>query len=349
MRRIQIASWTTPDRLTVTEGPPPACGEREVRIRVQAVAITYSLWLLIQGKYQRKPPFPFIPGGFVAGYVAELGPGASRFHAGDRVIATLEIGGLAEEAVAPEACTYAIPGSLPFVKANALNCSYSSVTAALTWPRSLHIQRGETLLVHGAAGNVGGAAVEIGRTLGATVIATASTPEKREWTLKRGAAHALESDPERLRDRVMEITSGRGVDAVLDPVGGRLFDASLRCLRADGRITPLGFACGEIPRIPANLVLVKNLSVSGINMGYYKLRERTRYEPMIRAMFAQLAEWFEQGHIDPVTSAVFPLERAPDAFSAVMSRSKIGHVVVVMDEEAGRLGISRRREREEAS
>lgn len=339
MKQIQIGSWCLPDQLTVSEGPVPACGAGEVRIRVQAVAVTFSLWLLIQGKYQRKPPFPFIPGGFVAGYVSECGAGATRFRIGDRVMASLEIGGLAEEAVAPEACVYAIPDTLPFVKANALNCSYSSVMAALTWQRSLHVQPGEILLVHGASGNVGGAAIEIGRTLGATVIATASTPEKQEFAKRKGAHYAISSEAATLRDRVMEITHGKGVHAVLDPVGGDLFDMSIRCLRPEGRITPLGFAGGTIPKIPANLLLVKNLSVSGINMGHYKIKERDRYEPMIRGMFDQLGRWFVDGHIDPLVSAAFPIERTPAAFDAITARGKTGHVVVLLDEEQRRHGM----------
>ncbi len=331
MRQIQVASWTTPEHLRVSEGPPPVCGEREVMINVQTVAITYSLWLLIQGKYQRKPEFPFIPGGFVAGNIEACGPGVTRFKKGDRVMATLETGGLAELAVAHEASTFAIPDSMPFEKANALTNSYNSVMAALTWRRALDLQRGETLLVTGAAGNVGTAAVEIGRTLGATVIATASTAEKRAAVLERGASHAIVPDAKTLRDRVMELTSGKGVDAVFDPVGGDLFHQCLRCLRPNGRITPFGFAGGEVPKIPANLILVKNISVSGVYMGQYRMKERDRYEQLIRDMFAQLCVWFEQGHLNPVTRGSFPLERTPEAFEAVLSREKIGHVIVTMN------------------
>jgi NADPH2:quinone reductase len=339
MRAIVINDWTPPDQLVMGEAPIPECGPRQVRIRVQSAAVSYSVSLLVQGKYQRRPPFPFVPGGAAAGIVDAVGPGATRFRPGDRVLAALELGGFAEFAVVHELNAYAIPDALPFRTANAFSASYNSALAALTWPQQLDLQAGQTLLVHGAAGGVGTAAIEIARILGAEVIATASTEAKRAWALARGAKHALASDPAALRDSVMSLTGGRGVDAVLDPVGGDLFLESLRCLRPEGRIVPIGFASGSIPKIPANLLLVKNISVRGLYMGYYKFDARERFEGQVRALFDRLGDWTTRGLIHPETTDVFALHDIRAAFASVLERGHIGHVALVMDEEARRLGI----------
>jgi NADPH2:quinone reductase len=339
MRAIQINSWTPPDQLRINDVPEPVCGSRDVLIRVQAAPVSRSLALLVQGQYQRKPPFPFVPGNTATGDIVACGADVTRFKPGDRVLASLELGALAECAVAPEINTYAIPDALPFHRAHALNTSYNSVVAALTWPRLLDIQPGQLLLVHGAAGGVGTAAVEIGRLRGATVIATASSEAKRAWAAAHGAQHVLPSDPATLRDAVMDLTQGMGVHAVFDPVGGALFRESLRCLRPEGRILPIGFASGEIPQIPANILMVKNIAVVGLYMGYYKIDERFEQEDRVRAIFAQIGEWFERGLIDPVCSATFPLERISDAFTLVLDRNHLGHVAIVMGAEAKRLGL----------
>jgi NADPH2:quinone reductase len=339
MRAIQINSWTPPDQLRVDQMPEPVCGPRDVLIRVQAAPVSHSLALLVQGKYQRKPPFPFVPGNTATGEVVACGAEAGRFKPGDRVLASLELSALAEYAVAPEVNTYAIPDALPFHRAHALNTSYNSVVAALTWPRLLDVQQGQTLLVHGAAGGVGTAAVEIGRIRGATVIATASSEAKRAWASLHGAQHALPSDPATLRDAVMELTQGMGVHAVFDPVGGALFRESLRCMRPEGRILPIGFASGEIPQIPANILMVKNIAVVGLYMGYYKIDARFEQEQRVRAIFAQLGEWFERRLIDPVCTGLFPLERIGEAFAQVLDRNHLGHVAIVMGDEAKRLGL----------
>lgn len=331
MRAVEITAWSTPEALRVSEIAPPKCGDDEVHIKVAASPVSYALSLLIAGKYQRKPAFPFVPGNTAAGTVIETGAKATRFRPGDRVLASMEFGGLAEEAVANEANVYALPPALPFTRAVAFNTAYNSVLAALTWPHLLDIKPGHRLLVHGAAGGVGSAAVEIGKHLGATVIATASTQAKRDFAKARGADHVIDAEPETLRDRVMEIVGRPGVDRVLDPVGGKMFAESLRCLQPEGRILPIGFAGGEIPQIPANILIVKNITVCGLYMGYYKIDERKRFEPQMRALFDRLGQWFDDGAIDPVVSATFPLEKVPDAFARVLDRGNIGHIVVTMD------------------
>jgi NADPH2:quinone reductase len=339
MQAIVINEWTPPERLSVAEADLPVCGPGQVRIRVQSAAVSHSLSLLVQGKYQRRPPFPFIPGGAAAGYVEVTGVGAHRFRVGDRVIASLELGGLAEFVVAPEANVYAIPDTLPFSTANAFTTAYNSALAALAWPHLLDVKAGQTLLVHGAAGGVGTAATEMARMLGAAVTATASTEAKRAWALVHGAAHAIASDAAQLRDTVMSLTGGHGVDSVLDPVGGQLFIESLRCLRPEGRIVPIGFASGQIPQIPANLLLVKNITVCGLYMGYYKFDAREHYEVQVRKVFHTLNDWVVSGRIKPETTAIYALPDIRAAFATVLSRDHIGHVAVVMDEEARRIGL----------
>jgi NADPH:quinone reductase len=334
VRAVVIHEWTAPERLTVTEAPKPECRPGQVLIRVQSAAVSHSLSLLVQGKYQRRPPFPFVPGGAAAGFVETTGAGESRFRAGDRVIVSLELGGLAEYVVAPEANVYAIPDALPFSSANALTSAYNSALAALIWPHLLNVQAGQTLLVHGGAGGVGTAATEMARELGVSVVATASSEAKRAWALAHGATHAVDADPARLRDTVMGLTHGRGVDCVLDPVGGELFTESLRCLRPQGRIVPIGFASGRIPQVPANLLLVKNISVCGLYMGYYKFDARERYEGKVRRIFDRLSAWVVAGAIRPEATAVFALDQVRDAFAAVLRRDHIGHVALLMNEAA---------------
>jgi NADPH:quinone reductase len=332
MRAIQIREWTSPDALRVSEITPPFCGPSDIRIKVAAAPVSYALSLLIAGKYQRKPPLPFVPGNTAAGTVIEVGAGTSRFKVGDRVLASIEFGGLAEEAIASEANVYPIPNALSFARATAFNTSYNSVLAALTWPHLLNVQPGTWLLVHGGAGAAGSAAIEMAKHLSGRVIATASTEAKREFARSRGAHHVIPSDAGMLRDRVIDIMGGDGVDCVLDPIGGDLFAQSLRCLRPEGRILPLGFAGGVVPQIPANLLLVKNITVCGLYMGYYKIDERDRFEPRIRAIFDRLGNWFEAGVIDPVVAAHYPLERISEAFAKVLDRDHIGHVTVAIDE-----------------
>lgn len=330
MRAIQIETWTTPDRLRPTEIAPPACAAGQVLIEVHAAAVSYSLSLLVQGKYQRKPALPFVPGNTVAGFVTAVGDGATPFKVGDRVVASLEFGALAELAVAHQANVFAIPDSLSFVAATSFNTSYNSVAAALTWPHLLNVQPGQTLLVTGAAGGTGTAAIQIGKLLGARVIAAASNDDKRAYALRQGADVAVDSDAAHLRDAVMKETAGQGVAAALEPVGGATFDAALRCMAPQGRILPLGFAGGTIPQIPANLLLVKNVTVCGLYMGYYKIDAREQYAQTMAALFAQLGTWWQQGLIKPVISACLPLDRIAEAFELVLDRNHLGHVVITM-------------------
>jgi NADPH2:quinone reductase len=300
--------------------------------------------LVVQGKYQRKPPLPFVPGTEVAGIVIDAGAETRRFKAGDRVVAVVDWGGLAEEVVAQEVNVFALPAAFEFSRAIGLTNSYATTCAALTWPRLLDVRAGQWLLVHGAGGGVGLAAVEIGKILGATVIATAGSQAKLDAAAAHGADHVINYRATEFRDAVLDITGGRGVDAVYDPVGGDVFNQSLRCMAPEARIMPVGFAGGDIPQIPANILLVKNLSVCGLNMGLYygwtPRDMRYEYEDLVRATMDQLFAWFAAGKINPAVAQCFALADFRAGMAEVLSRRAIGRVAVVMDREAARLGVA---------
>lgn len=343
MKGVLVSEWTRFEALELRELPVPQPVARELRLRVQAAGVSFATSLVVQGKYQRKPPLPFVPGTEVAGIVEAIGDGVTRFRPGDRVCAVLDWGGLAEAACAREVNTYALPPSLDFARAIAFTNSYATSAAALTWPHLLNVKAGDWLLVHGAAGGVGLAAVEIGRLLGATVIATAGSTDKLAVAREHGATHAINYREQDFRAAVLALTGGRGVDAVFDPIGGDVFMQSLRCMAPEARIMPVGFAGGDIPQIPANLLLVKNLTVCGLNLGMYygwsPVDLRYEYEDRMRANMDRLFTWFEQGLIRPVLARAYALRDFQAAMADVLARRAIGRVALVMDEEAARLGI----------
>ena len=338
MKGLLVEDWTTFDQLQVVDVPEPALDGDRVRIRIQAAGVSFATSLVVQGKYQRKPPLPFVPGTEVAGVVEAAGPDAQRFRPGDRVCAVLDWGGLAEIACPHEVNVYPIPDKLEFHRAISFTNSYATSSAALGWPNLLNVQADDWLLVHGAAGGVGIAAVEIGRILGATIIATAGTQEKLELAARHGADRLINYREVDFREAVLQMTDGRGVDAVYDPVGGEVFMQSLRCMAPEGRIMPVGFAGGSVPQIPANILLVKNLSVCGLNMGLYfgwGLTDlRYEYEQRMRDHMQQLFDWFDAGLIDPVVGRCYPLEAVHAAMDDVLARRAMGRVAVVMDEAA---------------
>ncbi|MSR14032.1 MAG: NADPH:quinone oxidoreductase family protein [Gammaproteobacteria bacterium] len=341
MRGVLVTEWIPFDQLRLAEVAAPTLGPRDVRIRIQAAGVSFATSLVVQGKYQRKPPLPFVPGTEVAGIVIEKGLEANRFTLGDRVCAVLDWGGLAEETCAHEVNVFKLPDSLSFARAIAFTNSYATSAAALTWPHLLKVQAGDWLLVHGASGGVGIAAVEIGKLLGATVIASASSQAKLNVARDHGADYTINYSSRNFRDEVLGLSGGRGVDAVYDPVGGEVFMESLRCLAPEGRIMPVGFAGGAIPQIPANLLLVKNLSVCGLNMGLYygwsPQDMRYVYEDRVRALMNTLFGWFVAGKINPSVDTTYPLEAFQQAMDDVLARRAIGRVALVMDEEARRL------------
>jgi NADPH2:quinone reductase len=333
MRALWVPEYTDFDALTVKDVTPPEIKPRQVRISICAAGVSFAANLVVQGKYQRKPPLPFAPGTEAAGVVTECGAEVRRFKPGDRVCAALDWGAYAEEAAAWECNVYPIPDNITFAQATNFN-SYATSCAALTWPHLLNLQQDETLLVHGAAGALGLAAVQIGKVLGATVIAGASTKEKRALALANGADHAVDTSEADFRDAVNEITNKRGADAILDPVGGAVFDQSLRCIAFEGRICPVGFTSGVIPQIPANILLVKNVTACGLNFGTYygwsPIDVRWEMEPRVRAIMEKFHDWAAAGQITPHVCAEYPLEQFHEAMELVTSRRSMGRVALVM-------------------
>ena len=335
MRGVLVREWTAFENLELQDCPVPELGPGQVRIATKAAGVSFATSLVVAGKYQRKPPLPFVPGTEVAGVVTEVAEGVTPFSPGDRVCAILDWGGLAEEAVANAVNTFPIPDSLDFHRAICFTNSYGTSYAALVWPHLLHVQAGETLLVHGATGGVGLAAIEIGKILGATVIATAGMDEKLAIAREHGADHVINYRAGPFREKVLELTGGDGANAIYDPVGGDVFMESLRCIAAEGRIMPVGFAGGTIQQIPANILLVKNITVCGLNMGYYMgwspKDVRHQYADRMREMMAQLFAWFDEGRLNPRVAQVFPLDDFQAAMAMVLGRQAIGRVAIVMD------------------
>jgi len=298
----------------------PELGANDVRIRVRAAAVNFPDVLMIQGKYQHKPELPFVVGGERAGDVIAVGSGVTRFKVGDRVVGGALAGGFAQEAQGPESSYRPIPGEADYAVASAYTTAY--LTAYVSLVRRGEMAKGETLLVHGAAGGVGLAAVDLGKVLGANVIATASSDEKRAFLKDYGADHVLPSSG--FREAVKELTSGRGADVIYDPVGGDVFDESVRCIAFNGRILIVGFTSGRIPTVSVNMPLIKGFSVVGVRAGEYGRKFPEKGRENIAAIDKLLAD----GKIRPHIHARFPLSQAVDAMHMLTTRKVIGKVVI---------------------
>ena len=322
MRAMQVHELGGP--LRPTEGPLPVPGPGQVLLEVEACGINFADTLMVAGKYQEKPPMPFAPGLEVCGRVAALGEGA-ELPLGARVAALVGHGGLATHVLAPAAaCAETPAGMAPEVAAGFL-VAYG--TSHLALEHRARMQPGETLLVLGAAGGVGLTAVEIGKLMGARVIACARGADRLEIARGKGADHLIDSDRDDIKETVRSLG---GADVVYDPVGGAQFRAALSALNWEGRILPLGFASGEVPQIPANVVLVKNVSVLGLYWGAYARRAPEVLAASIRTLFG----WWSEGRLAPHVSHVLPLERAAEALELLSSRTATGKVVVRMAAEA---------------
>jgi NADPH2:quinone reductase len=298
----------------------PPLGANEIRIRVRAAAVNFPDILMVQGKYQHKPELPFIVGGERAGDVIAVGSGATRFKVGDRVVGGALSGGFAEEAQGSESSYRSIPGNTDYAVASAYTTAY--LTAYVSLVRRGELAKGETLLVHGAAGGVGLAAVDLGKVLGATVIATASSDEKRTFLKSYGADHVLPSSG--FRETVKELTQGRGADVIYDPVGGDVFDESVRCIAFNGRILIVGFTSGRIPSVSVNMPLIKGFSVVGVRAGEYGRKFPEKGRENIEAIDKLLAD----GKVRPHIHARLPLSQALDAMHMLTTRQAVGKVVV---------------------
>ncbi|MBX3454858.1 NADPH:quinone oxidoreductase family protein [Ferrovibrio sp.] len=322
MKAMVAKAWGGPDSLVLEDLALPALGERDVRIRVHAAGLNFPDTLIIAGKYQVKPAFPFAPGMECGGVVEAVGAKVRDFKPGDRVLATLVNGAFAQAVVTNAANVFKIPDSMSFEIAAGFPITYGTTIHALQDRGRL--KPGEVLLVHGAAGGVGLNAVELGVAMGATVIGTVGSDDKAAIVKQYGAKHVINYSTESIKDRVKELTGGNGADVIYDPVGGDAFDQSLRCINWDGRLLVVGFASGRIPEAPANMALIKGCSIVGVFWGAFAAREPQKN----RANFAALFSLFEQGKLKPHVSAMFPLAQVPQAMQALLSRKTTGKVVI---------------------
>ena len=322
MRAVICRAWGAVDDLTLEHVPAPIPGPKQLLIDVKATGVNYADSIMVAGRYQTRPPFPFSPGLETAGIVAARGEGASRYEPGDRVMAILPFGGMAERALADEVETFAIPDGMPFDIAGAFPVAYVSSHVAIRWQGRL--EPGETLVVLGAAGGVGLAAVEVGKAMGARVIAGASTPEKLERAREHGAEALVNYATESLTERVMALTDGKGADVCFDPVGGPLFDAALSSLGWGGRILIIGFV-GGIPSIPANRLLVKHRSALGSALRYFRWHAPDK----LRRSVEELIAWYGSGKVAPYISHRLPLSRSIEAIRLLTDRTAAGKVVVM--------------------
>lgn len=323
MRALVVEEFGEPaDRLVLRELEQPPPGAGEVLVDVAAIGVNFPDLLVIGGRYQFLPPRPFSPGKELAGTVVAVGEGVDRLAAGDRVLAQVEYGAYRETILLPERRCSVLPDGMSFEEAAVF--PLNALTADFALRRRAAVQPGETVLITGASGAVGLAAVQIAKALGGRVIALASTPEKRLTTLEHGADVALEPDAETLRERVQKVTDGRGVDVVLENVGGDLFTACMRSLAWEGRLVVVGFAGGEIGNLQANYLLVKNVSVLGLQVSDYRDRER---DVWLRTQDDLLALWRE-GRLRARVRNVYPLENAAEALESIVRREAGGRAVL---------------------
>lgn len=323
MRAVRIHELTGPGGLRVDDIEVPKPGPGEVAIVVRAAGVNFPEVLLSYGKYQLRPVLPFVPGGEAAGVVACVGEGVSALRVGDAVATTMMHGAFAERIVVPEASAVKIPEGVAFEVAAATLLTYATTWHALVDRAAL--RDGETLLVLGAGGGVGVAAVQIGKLLGARVIAAASTPAKVDFCKDMGADEAVCYDTEDLKERVRALTQGQGVDVVYDPVGGRYTEPALRSLRWGGRHLVVGFAAGEIPRVPLNLALLKELQVVGVYWGAWAAREPEKNRSLCTKLFEHVAA----GRLAPHIDSLVPFARASEALERLEQRKARGKVVLI--------------------
>jgi len=312
------------DRLALGELPDPRPGADEVLVRVKAAGLNFADLLIIKGEYQEKPPLPFAPGLEIAGTIERLGPGVEGYVPGQRVMATVAYGGLADLAVARADDLVPLPDAIDDVTAAGFAIAYGTAYGSLQWATQL--QAGERLVVHGAAGGVGLATVECGKALGATVIGTARGAERLEVVKAHGADHVIDTSAADLRGQIKALTDGHGADVVFDPIGGDVFDQSLRSLAWGGRLLVIGFAGGRIQQIPANILLVKNVSAVGFYWGSYRKHDPKR----VQAGFRTLLDWVIDRRIDPHVSMTVDISAFHDAFETLAARKSTGKVVLTM-------------------
>jgi NADPH2:quinone reductase len=322
VKAILCTRFGTPDDLVLSDIAEPAAGPGEVVAKVAAVGLNFFDTLIIAGKYQKKPPFPFSPGGEFSGVVESVGAGVADFTPGDRVIGYITHGAARERAAVPAEKLVKLTAALDLDRAAGLTITYGTSYHALK--DRARLKPGETLAVLGASGGAGLAAVELGKLMGARVIACASSDDKLAFARAHGADEVVNYDKEDLKDALKRLGGEHGVDVIFDPVGGRYSEAALRAIAWEGRHLVVGFAAGEIPKLPLNLTLLKGCDVLGVYWGEWVKREPENY----RASLDQLAHWCADGRISGHIHAAYPLAETAQALKALSERKAMGKVIV---------------------
>jgi len=322
MKAVLCKSFGPPETLVLEDVPAATAGEGEVVIRVRAAGLNFFDTLIIENKYQFKPQLPFSPSGEIAGDITAVGAGVTGFKVGDRVMAYIGWNGAREEVAAPVSRLVPLPASIDYEVAAGLSVTYGTTLHALK--DRARLQPGETLAVLGAAGGTGQAAIELGKQFGARVIACASSDEKLAFCRELGADELVNYERESLKDRLKELTDGKGVDVVYDPVGGALSEQALRSTGWYGRFLVIGFAGGEIPKIPLNLVLLKSCDIVGVFWGAYLDREPHRN----RENMELLLDWCASGRVQPQIDRTFPLDQAAEALNVLAKRQAKGKIIL---------------------
>ena len=312
------------DNLTLEERPTPVPGKGEILVDVKAAGVNFPDVLTVQGKYQFKPELPFVPGVEVAGIVAAVGEGVTSRKVGERVIATLPIGGFSEQCIGSEYGSFGMGETMSYEQAAGFAVTYGTSYYALK--QQAKIQPGETLLVLGAAGGVGIATIQIAKAMGATVIAAASTEEKLDFACEAGADLRINYSEENLKDQVKALTGGKGVDVIYDPVGGDFSEQAFRAIAWDGRFLVIGFASGPIPAIPLNLMLLKGASLVGVFWGAWA----ARFPSESQNNFDELIRMIDSGQFSPLVTEVYPLDQYKAAFASISERRAKGKVILSM-------------------
>lgn len=327
MKAILCKSYGPPENLSLETVDDLKPGEKEVVVDVYAASLNFPDTLQIQGKYQFQPPMPFTPGSEVGGIIREVGPGLSGFNVGDRVMATPAIGGMAEQVIVPGHSLRKIPDSMDFRTAAGFAMIYTTSYHALK--QRAQLKPGETLLVLGASGGVGLAAVELGKLMGARVIAAASSDEKLDFVKQAGPDELLNYGDGELKEKVKALTDGKGADVIYDPVGGDLFDQATRCINWNGRLLVVGFASGRIPQYPANLALLKGSAMVGVFLGRFRKEEPEAYEQN----FHELFDLYTEGKIRPIVTGSYTMDDYVAAFNVFTERKVMGKVTLEIRKE----------------
>lgn len=322
MKAVVCEAFGPPESLRIKDVAAPQVTKGTVKIGVKAAGVNFPDTLIIQGKYQFRPPFPFSPGGEVAGIVLDAADDVSHVKPGDHVIGMTVSGGFAEEVIVPSAGCYPMPRSMPFDEAAGFTMTYGTSHHALR--QRANVQPGESVLVLGAAGGVGITAVELAKVMGAHVIAAASTDDKLALAQKYGADHLLNYGNVNLREAIKLLTNGKGVDVVYDPVGGDFTEPAFRSIAWNGRYLVVGFAAGPVPSLPLNLPLLKGAAILGVFWNQFTTLEPEVHSANMRELFT----WYEQGKLKPHVSQHFPLDQATEALRWVMTRQAQGKVIL---------------------